>query len=500
MRARAVIIAVLLVGLAAAPARAAESPPAALLDDVAVHYRQAVVSHDAALAAELRTETRLLQAAYPSSGLDELVRAVDRTRNQFRPWPLAGDVIRLVARARGGASPAAGASERPYDAVDQALDRTADLTRSGSRGAAAAEGLRAYALSASVRDRLGAGSGALDAAFWSTDARRPGVLSALDRQTAPPVVDDAVDRASDQLGVAQQQLGEVRVSKATVVGDAAILVFREGLEAVLILAAITASFVGTRRHLRRPVLLGGLAGIGATGLTWVLVNLLVSELGTGGLRLEAITGILAIVVLLVVTNWFFHRIYWSQWIARFNRRRRQLERLDRLGFLSGQTLALVVLGMTSVYREGFETVLFLQNLQVSAGTGACLLGSGIGLAATLALGCVTFLAQRKLPYKQMLIATGVLIAVVLAVMTGTTVHVMQGLGWLPSSPAPFTAPLWVNSWLGLYATWQGLAAQAGALAVVLGSYFVAREVQVRGPQRRQRRQRAGVGAQADVTT
>ena len=40
----------------------------------------------------------------------------------------------------------------------------------------------------------------------------------------------------------------------------------------------------------------------------------------------------------------------------------------------------------------------------------------------------------------MLIATGVLIAVVLAVMTGTTAHVLQGLGWLPSTPTGFTAP------------------------------------------------------------
>jgi high-affinity iron transporter len=263
-----------------------------------------------------------------------------------------------------------------------------------------------------------------------------------------------------------------------VVTDAAILVFREGLEAVLILAAITASLTGARAHMRRPVLLGGLAGIGATIVTWLLVQLLVSELGTGGLRLEAITGLLAIVVLLVITNWFFHRVYWSQWISRFNKRRKTLE---KLGLASG---GLVILGLTSVYREGFETVLFIQNLQVSAGTSACILGSSIGLAATLAVGLVTFALQRKLPYKKMLIATGVMIAVVLAVMTGATAHVLQGLGWLPSTPTSFTVPLWMSRWLGVYGTWEGIACQLGALLVVLGSYFVAREIQVRAPRRR----------------
>jgi high-affinity iron transporter len=175
----------------------------------------------------------------------------------------------------------------------------------------------------------------------------------------------------------------VRISRGTVVADAAIIVFREGLEAVLILVAITASFVGARRRLRRPVLLGGLAGIAATAVTWGLAQLLVSELGSGGLRLEAIIGLLAIAVLLVVTNWLFHRVDWSQWIARFNRRRK---RLEGVGFLSGQALGLGILGLTSVYREGFETVLFVQNLAVSAGAAACLLGVAIGLAATLAVG------------------------------------------------------------------------------------------------------------------
>ena len=90
----------------------------------------------------------------------------------------------------------------------------------------------------------------------------------------------------------------------------------------------------------------------------------------------------------------------------------------------------------------------------------------------------------------MLIATGVMIAVVLAVMTGATVHVMQGLGWLPATPTAFNLPIWANSWLGLYATWEGIAAQGLALLVVLGSYFVAREIQVRAPQRRNRRHAA----------
>ena len=141
------------------------------------------------------------------------------------------------------------------------------------------------------------------------------------------------------------------------------------------------------------------------------------------------------------------------------------------------------MGLTSVYREGFETVLFLQNLQVSAGTGATVLGVAIGLAATLGVGAVTFALERKLHYRRMLIVTGVLIGVVLAIMTGTTIHALQGLGWAPATQTSFDIPLGWGRWLGLYPSWEGIAGQVVALAVVYGSYAAAR-----GLQRRRRRQ------------
>ena len=66
-------------------------------------------------------------------------------------------------------------------------------------------------------------------------------------------------------------------------------------------------------------------------------------------------------------------------------------------------------------------MLFLQSLQLSAGTATVLEGAGLGLAMTFAVGAVTFYFQRKLPYKKMLIVTGVFIGFVLVVMVGQTV-------------------------------------------------------------------------------
>ncbi|HEY2718716.1 MAG TPA: FTR1 family protein, partial [Solirubrobacteraceae bacterium] len=333
--------------------------------------------------------------------------------------------------------------------------------------------------------RLGAVDSALaasvDDAFWRSDSHERGLLVVLadGAGASASAVRHAAERVSENVATTATVLGDRTIGKDTVVADAAVIVFREGLEAVLILAAITASFVGERRKLRRPVLLGALLGLGATAVTYALAQVLVNALGDGGLRLQAITGVIAIAVLLLVTNWFFHRVYWSEWLGRFHRRRRAIERFDRLGFLSGQVFGFALLGLTSVYREGFETVLFLQNLQVSAGSQATALGIAIGLAGTLAVGFVTFKLERKLPYKKMLIATGVLIGLVLAVMVGTTVHSLQGLGWVPNTPTGFQLELWWGQWLGVYATWEGIGAQLLALLVVYGSYALARALQMR---------------------
>ena len=182
---------------------------------------------------------------------------------------------------------------------------------------------------------------------------------------------DAARARRRKLADAAATLGD-SANKATVVTNSAIIVFREGLEAVLILAAITASFVGVRR-----------AAAAAGARRRASLGLLVSRRHLGaradaaavarrsyGEKLEAVVGLVAIGVLLLITNWFFHRSTGREWIGAFHRQRASCcEKLEQAGFFSAQALGLFVLGLTSVYREGFETVLFLQSLQLSAGHG-----------------------------------------------------------------------------------------------------------------------------------
>lgn len=263
--------------------------------------------------------------------------------------------------------------------------------------------------------------------------------------------------------------------------DIGVLVFREGLECILVLAAITAGMSRTKQGHGTSIAAGAGLGFIATLLTWILAVAVVDDLGShvSALQLQAWTGLVAILVLLVVMNWFFHKVYWTGWISLHNKRKHSLLKDSsnhRSWFGSKVFWGIALLGFSSFYREGFEVVLFLQGYRLRLGGKVVLEGVLIGVLLTAAVGLLTFVSQRKLPYKRMLVITGVLLGAVLLVMVGEQVQEMQLAGWLPTTQLSSVArivPGWARLWLSVFPNLEGLAAQVLAAVLVLGSYFVA---------------------------
>ena len=197
-------------------------------------------------------------------------------------------------------------------------------------------------------------------------------------------------------------------------------------------------------------------------------------------------GLIAIAVLLLIMNWFFHRVYWSEWIGRFHRQRRELiERASRRGFFSAQVLGPGAARADQRLPRGLRDRAVPAVARAERRHGDRARGRRARARAHAAASrSLTFALQRKLPYKKMLIVTGVLIAFVLVVMVGQTARTMQGTGWLPITPAPVDVPYWAGLWFGVFPTWETIGAQVGAFVFVIGSYFLAQEVKVKRPQRR----------------
>ncbi len=272
-------------------------------------------------------------------------------------------------------------------------------------------------------------------------------------------------------------------SHSVAILDIGILVFREGLECILVLAAITASMTGPRQHCRRPVAWGAGLAFLATLITWMIAVRIMSTLAdnVSALNLQAATGLLAVLVLLVIMNWFFHKIYWGGWIKSHNRRRKALL-TNGAGANASQTRliwGLILLGFTSLYREGFEVVLFLQTYHLRLGGSVVLQGTLLGLALSAVVAVLTFVMQQRLPYRNMLVTTGILLGGVLLVMVGEQAQEMQLAHWISTTPVSWLQSLipdWAGLWFAIFPTYETLLAQLIAAVIVIGSYFAARRV------------------------
>lgn len=262
--------------------------------------------------------------------------------------------------------------------------------------------------------------------------------------------------------------------------DIAVLVFREGLEFILVLAALTANMAQSRRQYRRPVAAGAALAVMASLITWQIAVNIVDSLSDNiaALHLQAATGLLAVLVLVVVMNWFFHKVYWTGWISLHSRKKQDLLEQAAEPHRSRTRIwwGLALLGFTSLYREGFEIVLFLQTYRLKLGGEPVLYGVSLGLLLTTLVGLLTFGLKHRLPYRKMLVVTGVMLGVVLLVMVGEQGQEMQLAGWLSTTPVASlegVIPSWMQLWFAVFPTVETLALQAMAATIVIGSYVLA---------------------------
>lgn len=300
--------------------------------------------------------------------------------------------------------------------------------------------------------------------FLDGSPGKPGIAAALSSRLTGDELTAAYQRSLDALDETASLL-RVGLSPAAATMNAVLIVLREGLEAVVILAALLAGLRGPENAgIRRQIGVGAVLALVATAILFVLSRYLISGLSKYGETLEVVISIIAVIVLLIVTNWVFHKYYWSGWNAKL----RQLSKAALTKQGTGvENLALVGVGFATIFREGFETTLFMQSLILEAGIGPVMNGLLIGGIAIAIMGVAVFYIGAKLPYRKMLVYTGMLVVLVLFTFLGSTARLLQTVGWLPVHPIPgFSLPNWTGIWFGLYPTWEGMIAPTLAFVYV----------------------------------
>jgi high-affinity iron transporter len=280
---------------------------------------------------------------------------------------------------------------------------------------------------------------------------------------------------------------------AIVAGQSFLIIFREGLEVVLLLSVLLGYLESAKAgHFRRPVLMGvGLAAL-ATLATVVALQTVFAAVPASRELLEAVTAILAVLVLFYVSFWLITRLEHKRWME-------FLKSKVWNAVAVGSTASLVLVGFTAVYREGFETALFYQSLlSFGDGLGAWVaVGLVGGLAALAIVSVMIFRLGRRLPIRTFLSIAVVLIMVTSIAFLGNAVAALQAADVidyhrLPSWPR---LPIFLSQATGYWPTRETVIAQLALTAVyVVGAFymFVIRP-------RRQRRQPALASSPSVVT-
>jgi high-affinity iron transporter len=229
--------------------------------------------------------------------------------------------------------------------------------------------------------------------------------------------------------------------------DAAIILLREGLEALLVLVALLAVLTRSGAKAQRGwVWSGAAAGLALSILLGIGLNLVLTSLINAGNRelIEGFTGLIAAGMLLYVSYWLHSNTNIKGW-------QRQIHNRTNQALTTGSLMGLAFLSFLAIFREGAETVLFFLGMAAEISTRDLLLGLAAGSTALIIIGALIMVIGVRIPMRPFFAVAGVLVFYLCFKFLGSGIHALQVAGVLPTTSS---ALLPTAEFFGLSPTWQ----------------------------------------------
>jgi high-affinity iron transporter len=247
---------------------------------------------------------------------------------------------------------------------------------------------------------------------------------------------------------------------------AALIYFREGIEAALLVAALLAALrkLG-RTDASRFVHIGWVAALPAGVATWWVFRSLLSFGADRRELLESVVALLAAAVLFSVSFWMISRAESQHWMAYLKRNVEQSLGRRNLFVLSG-------VAFLAVYREAAEVILFTQALFLDAGNarGQVWAGAAAGVVAVLGVALAMSRAIFRLPLGPFFAVSSALLCGLAISFAGSGMHKLVATGYL--SPRPVSFP--EVAWMGIHPDLSGLLLQLTIVAIIAAAGLATR--------------------------
>lgn len=463
------------------------------LDLVSVEYRDGVRNGEITIAIEYQEATTffaqaksiyeelrpVMFAAAPADTerLDSLINDIDATMQAL------GDSADIDAAVAEGLAivettlqidVSTGDVAATFTVIDTLLDEIITATMDGRYEEAERTRVEAYGLFESgpelrLANRAPLLSRELEGLFWEGSSGQDGLYTLLEQEADGAAVTATIGAVRTKLDEAESFLGNTLTTPLAAL-NSAIIIIREGLEAVLIIGAILAYMLktGAEKRFITWVFAGVAAAIALSIATWFAAETFLTITPIQRELIEGVTSLIAVGVLFYVTNWLFHKTYVVDWMT-FVR-----EKADQ-ALQDGQAIGLAALGFTVVYREGLETVLFYQALLFDAETTPVLLGFTLGLALILAIAYAILRLSKRLALKPLFTATTILLLIMAFSFTGSGIRELQEASVVGTTLLPwFPENILLMEVFGLFPTLQTLLAQVIFMVLIALTFTYSR--------------------------
>lgn len=267
--------------------------------------------------------------------------------------------------------------------------------------------------------------------------------------SSPPNMDKALQTLDQML----DRLRPLTEERSYTAWDAALILLREGLEAILVLAALLAYAKKSSEAVAgRWIWAGAGTGLVLSGILAVLFTSLVAAAASGSMRelLEGVTGLVAVILMLTVGNWLHSKSNAAAW-------NRFVENSVGNALARGSLWSLFAVSALAILREGAETAIFYIGMAPAIETSQLLIGIGSAtvILVTLAFAIIKF--SVRLPIRAFFLTATILIYYLVFRFLGESIHSLQVAGKLLGHTASSLPSI---SWLGMYPTWETFVPQA----------------------------------------
>lgn len=243
--------------------------------------------------------------------------------------------------------------------------------------------------------------------------------------------------------------------------DAALILLREGLEALLIVVTLLAFLRKTNHAQKQKWIWGGVAaGVGASALFAILITYLFSKVTAAASReyIEGIVGIIAVVMMITVGMWLHNNTNIKKW-------NNYIQKYMGKAIATGSLVTFSAISFLAIFREGAETIIFYAGMAPNMELSQLLLGIAIAFVILVMIGFLMIRYSVTIPIRPFFIVATVLIYFLAFKILGMSIHSLQVAGVIPTHSLHDFPHV---EWIGLFPTLETFIPQM-ILFVIIGA-------------------------------